>query len=103
MNSMIQVSFETSELSPEQMANIHYSLDKQGWLAFSPDPFASAELDEMEKTKVEFDDYGKTPSQRMRGVLYRNWEINDEGYKVFEDFYKAKYEIMINHWKKKLP
>lgn len=99
----IKVTFETSELSPEQVANIHYARNKAGWLAFSPDPFATAELDEIEKTKVDFNDMGKPASQRMRGVLYRNYELNNEGYKTFVDFYNAKMEIMIDHWKKKLP
>ena len=99
----LKLTFETGEMSPEQMANIHFSLNKIGWLAFSPDPFATHELDEIDKMRVEFDDTSKTPAQRLRGVLYRNWEISPEGYKVFNDFYNAKYEIMIKHWKKPLP
>ena len=99
----LRLTFGTQELSPEMMSNIHWSLNKVGWLCFSPDPFASAELEEIEKTKVEFEDTSKSESQRMRGVLFRNWEMSNEGYKIFSDYYKAKYEIMINHWKSKLP
>jgi len=98
-----KITFETGELSPEQVANIHYGSTKVGVLAFAPDPFASHELEEMDKIKIDFNDMGKSPAQRLRGVLYRNWEINKEGYEVFNDYYNAKYEIMINHWKKKLP
>jgi hypothetical protein len=102
-NKTMKLVFETNELTPETMANIHYSLYKIGFLAFAPDALTTQELDEIDKIKVDFDDTGKTPSQRLRGVLYRNWEIAPEGYKIFNDFYNAKYEIMINHWKKKLP
>ena len=102
INKMLQVSFETSELTPEQMANIHYSLDKVGFLAFSPDPFATHELEQIDSLKVEFNDTGKPPSQRLRAVLYRNWEQTPEGYKIFNDYYNAKMEILIEHFKSKL-
>jgi len=97
-----KITFETGELSPEQVANIHYGSTKAGWLAFSPDPFATHELDELENTKVEFSDVGKPPSQRLRAVLYRLWEKNKEGYKTFNDFYISKMELIIEHYKKLL-
>lgn len=98
-----KITFETGELSPEQVANIHYGSTKVGWLAFAPDPFATAEMDEIENTKVEFEDGGKPPSHRMRAVLYRLFEFNNEGYKVFTDYYNAKMEQFIVHLKSKLP
>lgn len=99
----IKIVFSTGELSPEQVANIHYAFQKVGYLAFRPDPFATAELEELEKLKIDFDDTGKSPSQRLRNVLFRNFEINPEGYKTFNDFYNAHMEKIINHYKKKLP
>lgn len=101
-NKMLQISFDTSELTPEQMANIHYSLDKVGYLAFAPDPFTTQELEEIDSLKVEFNDTGKPPSQRLRAVLYRNWEKKGEGYKIFNDYYNAKMETLIEHFKTKL-
>ena len=98
----LQVTFETGEMSPEQMANIHYSLNKVGYLAFSPDPFASHELEEIDKLKVEYDDTGKTPSKRLQAVFYRMWEKQPEGYQVFNDFYNAQMEKLIRHFKSKL-
>jgi len=98
----LKLVFETGELSPEQMANIHYALNKVGFLAFSPDPFATHELEEIDKLKVEFTDTGKPPSQRLRGVLYKLWEQKPEGYKAFTDYYNAKMEIMIEHYKSKI-
>lgn len=98
----LKLTFETGEMSPEQMANIHYSLNKVGYLAFSPDPFATHELEEIDKLKVEFDDTGKPPSQRLRAVLYRLFEQSPEGYGTFNDFYNARMEKLINHFKDKL-
>jgi len=98
----IKISFVTGEVSPEQVANIQYSFQKAGYLAFSPDPFATHELEELDRLKVEFNDTGKPPSQRLRAVLFRLWEQTPEGYKVFNDYYIAKMEIMIEHYKGKL-
>ena len=97
-----KITFETGELSPEQVANIHYGSTKVGWLAFAPDPFATHELEEIDNTKVEFEDGGKPASQRMRAVLYRLYEQNDEGYKTFNDYYSSKMEQFIVHLKAKL-
>lgn len=98
----IRLIFGTQELTPEQMANIHWSLNKVGWLAFAPDPFTTMELEELDNLKVEFDDTEKSPSQRLRAVLYRLWEQKNEGYDLFTDYYKAKMEMIINHFKNKL-
>ena len=99
----LKLTFETGEMSPEQMANIHFSLNKVGYLAFSPDPFATHELDEIDKLKVEYDDTGKTPSKRLQSVFYRIWDQDKEGYEVFNDYYNAQMEKLITHFKKKLP
>lgn len=98
----LKITFETGELSPEQVANIQYSLNKTGYLAFSPDPFATHELEEIDKLKVEFDDSGKSQAQRLRAVLFRLWEQAPEGYKVSNDHYLAHMEKIINHYKNKL-
>lgn len=98
----VNLTFATQELTPEQMASVHYALNKVGFLAFSPDPFTSQELEELDNLKVEFDDTEKSPSQRLRSVLYRLWEQKNEGYDLFTDYYKAKMEMIINHFKNKL-
>lgn len=98
----LKLSFETGELSPEKMADIHYSLNKVGYLAFAPDALSTQELDEIDKLKVEYDDTGKTPGQRLRAVLYRLWEQQSEGYKDFNLFYAYKLEVLIKHFKEKL-
>lgn len=98
----IKVTFVTGELSPEQVANIQYSFQMVGFLAFSPNPFATHQLEEIDKLKVEFNDTGKPPSQRLRAVLYRLFEQSPEGYKTFNDFYMSKMEVLIEHFKGKL-
>ena len=101
-NKTMKLIFETNEISPETMANIHWGLYKVGWLAFSPDPFTTQELDEIDKMKVEFTDTGKPPSQRLRAVLFLLWKQDPEGYKTSNDHYISKMETLIEHFKGKL-
>jgi len=44
---------------------------------------------------------GKTPSARLRAVLYRVWE-NEGGDVEFETWYASKMETLIQHFKDKL-
>jgi len=98
----IKVVFETNELTPEQMLGVAGSLQQFGYLAFKNEPFKNNEKEVIENLKADYEDTGKTPSQRMRGVLFVNYEQKNEGYKTFTDYYNAKMEVMINHYKNKL-
>jgi len=98
----LKLTYETSELTPEQIANLHLSVNKAGFLAFHTDMFATKQLQTLTEMEVDYDDPGKTPSKRLRGVLYRNWEQKPEGYKTFEDYYRSKMETVIVHFKGKL-
>jgi hypothetical protein len=102
LNQTIKLIFVTNEITPEKMANIHYSLYKTGFLAFAPDALATAELEEIDNLKVEYTDTGKPPSQRLRAVLYRCWEKKKEGFDTFEAYYLSQMEKLINHFKNKL-
>ncbi len=98
----LKLTYETSELTPEQISNLHISVNKAGFLAFHTDMFATKQLQALTEMEVDYDDPGKTPSKRLRGVLYRNWEQDPEGYKTFEDYYRSKMEIILVHFKGKL-
>lgn len=84
------------------MVNLHGSLNKSGFLAFATEAFSSKNLTAISDMEVDYDDPTKTPSKRLRGVLYRNWEQDAEGYKTFEDYYRSKMEVIIVHFKGKL-
>jgi hypothetical protein len=98
----LKVVFETQEPTPEQLASIAKSSQKFGYLAFKEDNFKTDELEVLNSLKSDFDDTGKSKSQRLRGVLYKNFEQNNMGYKVFDDYYNRKMEELINHFKSKL-
>lgn len=98
----LKLTYETSELSPDQMVALHSSLTKYGFLAFNSEPFTSKDKQLIVDLEVDYDDPQKTPSKRLRGVLYRNWEQDNEGYTQFHDYYIVNMEKIINHYKKKL-
>ncbi len=98
----LKLTYETSELTPEQMANLHTSIRKTGFLAFHTDPFTTKDKAFIADMKVDYDDPAKTPSKRLRGVLYINWEQNKGGYDTFEDYYRSHMEKIIVHYKGKL-
>jgi hypothetical protein len=98
----LKLVFETSEPTPDQMTAISKSVMDGGFLAFNVDPFTASQERFIAELEVDYDDPGKTPSKRLRGVLYRNFERDNEGYKTFEDYYRSHMERIIVHFKGKL-
>jgi hypothetical protein len=98
-----KVSFETSELTPEQFTAIGNNLHQYGYLAFKNEPFLTEELEAIEDLKTDFDDKGKSPSQRLRAVLFLLFKEQPEGYEDFQLYYNFKMEKVIKHYKKFLP
>lgn len=55
----------------------------------------------MEETPIQDGKKVKTSSQRLRAVMYRQWE--QSGLQVeFDDYYRAEMERIITHFKSKL-
>ena len=70
-------------------------------ILFSDKNIIPEQVEAIESFKVE-EDGGKSPSQRLRAVLYVNWQQNNKGYEVFEDYYRSMMERIIVHYKGKL-
>jgi hypothetical protein len=93
------VSFDTRELSAEEIFVIMNLRNSEGWLCFSPN---ENEL-ETPDTKAELDE--KTPTQRLTAVLFVWYKQEcEKGHFVglFETFRKEKMENIIEGVKKKL-
>ena len=97
-----KITFETNELTPEQALGISSNLQRFGYIAFKEDPFKEKEKEFIDSLESDFDDQQKKPSQRLRAVLYRNWEQNSEKYEDFQLYYNFKLEKIITHYKNKL-
>lgn len=98
----LKLTFETNEPDPDQMADIQRAAMNAGYLAFNQDPFSSSQEKYLTEMEVDYDDPKKTPSKRLRGVLYRNFEQEPKGYKTFNDYYNSQMELLIMHFKNRL-
>jgi len=96
------LQFETNEPTPEQLVNIALSVQYAGFLAFNKDAFKTEQLQIIQDTKAEYDDPTKTPSKRLRNVLFISWKQKNEGFSTFQQYYDFKMEKFIDHVKKQL-
>ena len=107
----LRIYVGTPELSNDTMVNVFSLVKKTGYVLISTNTINQDQIDAVEKatTNAEFSE--KTPSQRMRGVLYKIWEktqpktMNGNGemeYVDFDLFYKRQMNKIIDHFKTKL-
>lgn len=90
--------FHTNEITDEQQrANMVNMYNKFGWLVF-----ASQDIYEIPAEPPKKESSPKTPSQRLRGVLFRLYEHRGSP-GTFDDFYERQYEAIIERIKKELP
>lgn len=97
----VKLTIGTQELSPEYAADIFGMNQQFCYLAIKKEGFNPTEVDTVESLKTDLETV-KTPSQRLRAILYRNYEQASEGYKDFATYYQAKMEKICDHFKSKL-
>lgn len=90
------VTFHTNELTAEEKAAIMGFHMKAGWLLFSPNPIAETDI-----PKIQAEKGAKTPSQRLRAVLFILWKQSGS-LDDFERFYQQYMESFTNQIKMKL-
>lgn len=98
-----------NELSKEEMAEIFQYTGKYAYVLFKEyiegGGYTEKDLGDIDlpEIKVDFDE--KTPSQRLRGVLYRLWEQSEKGKpnpRTADQFYRDQMEKLLDHIKSKL-
>jgi len=100
-NNSLKITIETQDtktLTSNEMAELFKLNDKHVWVAFKEQSVKVEDLDIKESNEFKSD---KSPSQRLRSVLYVYWEK----YKPtddFDSFYRKKMEDFINLIKDKL-
>ena len=100
----VSLRFLTQEMSAEEVANIHGMIDAFGYLYFKAEsPLTKSEKDELDALETDLVDNAKTQSKRIRNVLHRLWEQDNDGHKDFKDYYHHKTEKYIQWLKDKLP
>ena len=95
----LKIQFDTQELTPEQNAEVFSYFQKYGTFAFAEGEGTIEDIKVPEYLPIEKGD--KTPSARLRNVLYVWWEQQGEPDDP-DIFYKNYMEIIINHIKSKL-
>ena len=93
-------------LLPAQIEGIQSRKDKTikltiCYFAIKVETFQKDELEDLNSLKSDLET-NKTPSQRLRGILYLNYEKDNEGYKDFTTYYVSKMERICDHYKTKL-
>lgn len=96
----VKITLGTQELSPSKAGELFQLLNTLAITYISPKQMSQVELDQVDKIDPEFE--GKTQSQRIRNVLYKLFEQDNEGFKDFDSYYKSKTERYIEHLKSKI-
>lgn len=97
----IKVVLGTQEMSQGKAGELFALNRKLAAVYISPkDTINQKELDQVDS--VEVDMPGKTQSQRIRAVLYKLFEQDNEGHKDFKAYYQSKTEVIITHLKSKI-
>jgi len=92
----VSLGFSTNELSDEEKVLLSKYYQKFGWLLFRENELTAEDI-----PTEDADFEGKTPSKRLRAVLFVYWkQKGKEG--DFEDFYRVKMNEFIEHIKTKL-
>ena len=95
------LKFETGELAPSDVANLHALRNCAGVIGFSmKDTLSQKEIKDIETIDAEVE--SKTKSERLRNSLYILFTQKPEGFKDFKDFYADRMEKMIQKIKDKL-
>lgn len=92
----LSIGIHTNELKPEEKVEIMNFHNKSGWMLFSSNPIEDSDIP---KQRAEIGD--KTPSQRLRAVLFILWDLSDKS-QDFDSFYKDKMEMFIEKVKSRL-
>lgn len=98
----LKITFETQELLPDQWAEIARNTQQLGFLAFQRDEFTTEQKKMLEGLKSDYNDPGKSPSKRLRNVLFVMWQQDPKGFETAEAHYNHYMEQIINFYKNKL-
>lgn len=99
-NGALKLRIDTQEnLSPEVRTKIMSMSDKLGWLTFSVRVITPEDI--IDLPEIKNDSSSKTPSQRLRSVIYVLY--NQEGKPGdFEQYYTTKMNKIIDWIKEKI-
>ena len=97
VDGSVKVTLETRELNAEKAAQLFALRSLEVWAVLAPNEISEVNLP---KEKADPSLGTKTPSQRLRNVLYVYWQQNKNG--DFESYYRTQIERIIEQLKERL-
>ena len=92
----VSLRFHTQEITAQEKLHLLNKYQTFGYVLFKENSFSDSDI-----PKDDASDNNKTPSQRLRAVIFIMWKQKGmEG--SFEQFYNKKLEYIINQFKERL-
>lgn len=96
----IKLSLELQEMKPEDVGRLYSMRNHLVKFYFTTENILEDVTKDLDKLQIEHED--KSPSKRMRNILYRLYEQDSEGYDDFNLYYNHKMNIWCEKLKDKL-
>ena len=100
VDKTLKITLSTQELPPNEAAKILSLHQTFGWMLFSENELSEKDIPPEPTPEFKSD---KSPSERLRAVLYVYWETNTDKKKPFNNWYKDWIEGKIKEIKDYLP
>lgn len=96
----IRVQIDLQELDASRLSNLFSFIDAFSKIYISNENITQDEADIIDAEVL--DNESKSPSQRLRNVLYRYWEQDHKGYEDFNLYYRFMMSQITEAYKQKL-
>ncbi len=97
----VRVQYDTFEnISPEAMKRLFELIDQPCWLSVNVHQIEAEDIVNLPPLR-DFDQK-KSPSERLRNVLFVIWQRDNGGHKAFDNYYIYMMERLIEHYKQRL-
>lgn len=103
-NKTYNLTYNAMQLTDEQILQVDKFDGTTGVLIYkATDVITEKDLTALDSVEVDMFDSKKTPSKRLRSVLYLNWQQDAKGFEDFKNYYVHLMDKIIEHYKSKLP
>lgn len=100
VDGSIKIVLETREFKPEEATQVFALRNQEAWAILAANEIKEEDV-KLPTEKADPAIGTKTPSQRLRAVLYRLWEQTKSGVD-FESYYRVNLEKIIDQLKGRL-
>lgn len=100
VDGSIKITLETREFKPAEATKLFGLRNQEAWIMIAPNAMTEKDV-KLPREKADPAVGVKTPSQRLRAVIYRLWEQSGTG-ADFESYYRIKMDNIIEQLKERL-